>query len=189
MRKSRQEAAETRQRIVEAASNRFRLQGIGSTGLADFMGEAGLTHGGFYKHFASKEQVVQESVALAVDALRDKLHEASDAPPAGRGLKGIVDLYLSTEHRDNVMEGCPFVALSGELTRCSDEVRAVVTSGLTEVVELLVAQLPDMPVAAARKKAWVMLSTMVGALSIARMVNDDALSASILRDARKSLYP
>jgi TetR/AcrR family transcriptional regulator, transcriptional repressor for nem operon len=189
MRKSRQEAAETRQRIVEAASNKFRLQGIGSTGLADFMSEAGLTHGGFYKHFASKEQVVQESMALAADSLLDTLQSASEIQPDGRGVKAIIDRYLSIEHRDNVVGGCPFVALAGELARGSEEVREVATSRLTDLAELIAAQLPDMPAAAARKKAWVMLSTMIGAMSVARMVNDEALSASILREARKSLYP
>jgi TetR/AcrR family transcriptional repressor of nem operon len=189
MRKSRQETAETRQRIVEAASNKFRLQGIGSTGLADFMGEAGLTHGGFYKHFASKEQVVQESMALAADSLLDTLESALAAQPAGRGVKAIIDRYLSTEHRDNVVGGCPFVALASELARGSEEVRDMTTASLTHLAELIAGQLPDMPPAAARKKAWVMLSTMIGAMSVARMVNDDALAASILRDARKSLYP
>ncbi|QYD73479.1 TetR family transcriptional regulator [Paraburkholderia edwinii] len=187
MRKSRLETAETRQRIVEAASSKFRLQGIGSTGLADFMGEAGLTHGGFYKHFSSKDQVVQESVALAADALQETLESAVACTPANRGVKAIVDRYLSPEHLENVVDGCPFVALSGELARGTEEVRQITTHSLVDLAELIASQLPDMPSAAARKKAWVMLSTMIGAMSVARMVNDEALSASILREARKSL--
>ncbi|CAB3745798.1 TetR/AcrR family transcriptional regulator [Paraburkholderia solisilvae] len=194
MRKSRQEAAETRQRIVEAASSRFRLQGIGSTGLADFMGEAGLTHGGFYKHFASKDQVVQESMALAAAELTEVLRTAAAVQPASRGLKAIIDRYLSIGHRDNVVDGgCPFVALASELARGSDEVREIATASLNELADLITAQLPahypDLPAAAARKKAWVMLSTMIGAMSVARVVNDEALSDSILRETRKTLYP
>jgi TetR/AcrR family transcriptional regulator, transcriptional repressor for nem operon len=187
MRKSRLETAETRQRIVEAASSKFRLQGIGSTGLADFMNEAGLTHGGFYKHFASKDQVVQESVALAADSLQETLEGALAATPANRGVKAIIDRYLSPDHLDNVIGGCPFVALSGELARGSEEVRQIATKSLVDIVELIASQLTDMPMAAARKKAWVMLSTMLGAMSVARIVIDEALSVSILREARKSL--
>jgi TetR/AcrR family transcriptional repressor of nem operon len=187
MRKSRQETAETRQRIVEAASSNFLAKGIDGTGLADLMGEAGLTHGGFYRHFESKEQVVQESLALAADSLRDEMMSVLAKSPGSGGLKAIVDHYLSVEHRDNLSGGCPYVALAGELARSSEEVREITTSNLLSLIDLIAGQLPDMSPAAARKQALVVLSTMVGALSLARVVTDTKLSASILHEARKSL--
>ncbi|WP_250494962.1 TetR/AcrR family transcriptional regulator [Caballeronia sp. GAWG1-1] len=183
MRKSRQEAAETRERIVESASTRFRENGIDGTALADLMAQAGLSHGGFYKHFGSKEQVVLESLELASDTLRETM---SSALTRKSGINAAVADYLSPEHRDNAGAGCPFVALSSELARSSDEVRTAATAGIERLVELFAGNL-DEPPAAARKQALVMLSTMIGALTLARMVNEPALSDTILREARKAL--
>lgn len=187
MRKSRQETAETRKRIVEAASNRFRESGIDGTALADLMAQAGLTHGGFYKHFESKEQVVLESLQVATESLRASMADALASTPGSRGVNTALAGYLSPDHRDNAAGGCPFVALAGELARSGDEVRDAATAGVVELVELIARHLDDLPPAAAKKKTLVMLSTMVGAVSLARMVNDEALSASILREARKAL--
>src|SRR5262245_55975207 len=110
MRKSRAEAAETRRRIVRAAARRFREQGIAATGLADLMEAAGLTHGGFYKHFSSKDQLVAEATAEALGTL---LEEMAALPTVGAA----VAAYLSPRHRDNPASGCPLAALGGELAR------------------------------------------------------------------------
>jgi TetR/AcrR family transcriptional repressor of nem operon len=187
MRKSRQEAAETRQRIIEAASSRFRENGIDGTALADLMAQAGLTHGGFYKHFASKEQVVLESLQLAAGSLRESMKFSLSRSTDIRGLNAAINDYLSPEHRDDPGGGCPFVALASELARASDEVRDATTEGIVNLVDLIASRLGELPPAAAKKKALVMLSTMMGALTIARMVNDEQLSATILREARKAL--
>ncbi|TAL97773.1 MAG: TetR/AcrR family transcriptional regulator [Paraburkholderia sp.] len=187
MRKSRQETAETRQRIVEAASSRFRETGIDGTALADLMADAGLTHGGFYKHFGSKEQVVLESLQLAADSLRESMASTLSRSSGSRGLNAAIASYLSPEHRDDPGGGCPFVALASELARGSDEVRDATTTGLVGLVDLIAGHFDELPPAAARKKALVVLSTMIGALTMARMVNDEQLSATILREARKAL--
>src|SRR4029077_1838024 len=113
LRKSKEEAAETRRRIVAAAAGEFREHGIVAPGLADLMQAAGLTHGGFYKHFESKDQVVAEACAEAARVLREKL-EAT--PSKGR----VLGSYLSTRHRDDPAAGCPLAALGSELAR-SDE--------------------------------------------------------------------
>jgi TetR/AcrR family transcriptional repressor of nem operon len=112
MRKSKQEAAETRQRIVEAASGEFRRKGIGGTGLADLMAAAGLTHGGFYKHFDSKDQVVEESLTLAAESLVYALESKLSTSSGDQGLNAAIADYLSMEHRDNEADGCPFVSAS-----------------------------------------------------------------------------
>ena len=108
MRKSREEAAQTRRRIVEAASCEFRKNGIVATGLNDLMKAAGLTHGGFYKHFESKDQLVAEATTAAVDALL----EGMAAHPT---ISAAVAAYLSTRHRDNPASGCPLAAIGSEL--------------------------------------------------------------------------
>jgi TetR/AcrR family transcriptional regulator, transcriptional repressor for nem operon len=189
MRKSKQEAAETRQRIVDAASTEFRLRGIDGTGIADLMAAAGLTHGGFYKHFDSKEQVVQESLTLAANSLADSIGSKLSNVSDFRGLYAAIAEYLSIDHRDDASGGCPFVALGSELARSSDSVRGATTAGYLRLVDIIARQFSEMPPAAARRHALVMLSTMIGALTMARIVNDADLSASILRNARKHLTP
>src|SRR6185312_7276972 len=105
MRKNRQDTEDTRRRIVDAASREFREQGIDGTGLAGLMAAAGLTHGGFYKHFASKEQVVEESVALAMDALAGAVEQTLATSHGARGVDAIVANYVSPAHRDDRSEG------------------------------------------------------------------------------------
>src|SRR5262245_57866054 len=108
MRKSKLEAAETRRRIIRTAAAEFRRKGIRSTGLSDVMATAGLTHGGFYRHFASKDQLVAEACAAAMASL-DETAAASACRGAGKqGLAALLTNYLSTGHRDNVADGCPF---------------------------------------------------------------------------------
>lgn len=187
MRKSRQDAAETRQRIVEAASAEFRLNGIAGTGLTDLMAAAGLTHGGFYKHFESKDQVVEESVTLAVESMMEAMKHTVSASPGKRGFHAAIAAYLSMDHLDDASDGCPFVALGSEVARSSDDVRKATTAGFRKVVDLFASQLDGMSRAAARKEALLMLSTMIGAMTMARIVTDPDLAASILREANKSL--
>src|ERR1700690_2354531 len=117
MRKSRDEAAQTRRRIVEAASSEFRKSGIVATGLIDLMKAAGLTHGGFYKHFASKGQLVAEACAAALsppEAAAMLPPEAAATKKGREGLKARAAAYLSAGHRDNPQAGCPFAALGSE---------------------------------------------------------------------------
>lgn len=187
MRKSRKETAETRQRIIEAAATEFRRDGIVGTGLADFMASAGLTHGGFYKHFESKDEVVRESLELAADTWIDSMESMLSRSSGTRKLSSAINNYLSLKHRDDAAGGCPFVALGSELARASEAVRDTATCGIEKLIDLIAGELHDMPPAAARKQAQVMLATMIGAMTMARMVTDAELSASILRQARKSL--
>jgi TetR/AcrR family transcriptional regulator, transcriptional repressor for nem operon len=182
MRKSREEAAQTRKRIVTAASGEFRKKGIVATGLNDLMGAAGLTHGGFYKHFESKDQLVAEACAEAVEtAIFERL-----AGAASQGA-GAAAAYLSTDHRDNPATGCPLSALGSELARSGEKTREAATAGFLRLVEIMAAKLGKLPPATARRRALVAVSTMIGALTMSRIVTDPELSAEILKAAEKSL--
>jgi TetR/AcrR family transcriptional repressor of nem operon len=175
MRKSREEAAETRRRIVKAAAREFREKGIVATGLADLMKAAGLTHGGFYKHFDSKDQLVAEATAAALDTLLEGLaaHPTIDAAVAA---------YLSTRHRDNPSSGCPLAALGGELARFDKKAREAATAGFVRLVDILAGKAGT---AGARRRALVAAATMIGAVTISRVVTDPRLSDEILRAAEK----
>jgi TetR/AcrR family transcriptional repressor of nem operon len=179
MRKSRQETSETRQRIVEAASVEFRRNGIGGTGLSGLMTAAGLTHGGFYRHFQSKDQVVAEACGAAIDGLISELEEVAD----NRGFDAIVGHYLSAHHRDALDQSCPYAALGSELVRSNDQVRAIATQGLERVIGVLAAQSESGNSESERARALVAMSTMMGALTLSRMASHPALSAEILETA------
>jgi TetR/AcrR family transcriptional repressor of nem operon len=182
MRKSREEAAQTRRRIVESASCEFRKSGIVATGLNDLMKAAGLTHGGFYKHFASKDQLVAEACAEAVEtAICERLAAAASET------RGAAAAYLSTGHRDNPAAGCPLAAIGSELGRSDETTRAVATEGFLKLVEITAGQFGKARPADARRRALVAVSTMIGALTMSRMVADPELSAEILEEARRSL--
>ena len=187
MRKSKQEAAETRERIVEAAAAEFRRNGISATGLSDLMAAAGLTHGGFYRHFASKDQLVAEACATAVDSVVTMFEEALARHGEGNGLKAAAASYLSARHRDGLSDGCPFAALASELVRAGDATRAKATEGLKRVVDLLAGGYAGLRPDSAKRRALVALSTMVGALTLARLVIEPKLSDLLLRDAAKHL--
>jgi TetR/AcrR family transcriptional repressor of nem operon len=187
MRRSRREAAETRRHIIESAATEFRNNGIDGTGLAGLMAAAGLTHGGFYKHFDSKERVVEEALTFAFESLVGSARRASSASAGNRGLQTLISGYLSDDHRDDAGHGCPLAALGCEIARGSDSVREAVTIGFLEMVDLIADQIDGMPPAAARKEALWMFSTMVGAVTMARVVTDPEVSAAILRETRKHL--
>ncbi len=180
MRKSKEEAAETRRRIITAAAGEFRERGIVATGLAALMQTAGLTHGGFYKHFESKDQVVAEACAEAVRVLLEKLE---DAPSKG----SVLESYLSIRHRDDPATGCPLAALGSELARSDDKTRAAATEGFLRLVNVLAGKSGRVPPEVARRRALVAVSTMIGAVTMSRVVTDAELSAEILMEAEKSL--
>jgi TetR/AcrR family transcriptional repressor of nem operon len=184
VRKSREEAAQTRKRIVTAAAGEFRKNGIVASGLNDLMKAAGLTHGGFYKHFESKDQLVTEACMEAVEtAIRERL-----AAAASEGA-GAAAAYLSTGHRDNPASGCPLSAIGSELARSDEETRAAATDGFLRLVEIMAGQFGSIPPDVARRRALVAVSTMIGALTMSRIVSDPKLSAEILRSAEEHLTP
>jgi TetR/AcrR family transcriptional regulator, transcriptional repressor for nem operon len=180
---------ETRRRVVEAASSRFRRDGIGGTGVAALMADAGLTHGGFYAHFASKDDLVQEAVSAALSKTRDLL--ASEAKKArergGDGLARLVEVYLSPAHCDKPEAGCAVAALAPELARHDPAIRDVLTKQIQEIVSIIAAELPPTQSKdTAYAVAYGIFGTMVGTLQLARVVNDAALSETIISSGRAS---
>jgi TetR/AcrR family transcriptional repressor of nem operon len=177
MRKSREEAAESRKRIVEAAACEFREKGIVATGLADLMKAAGMTHGGFYKHFESKDHLIAEACAVAVQEVMKRM----EAQPT---INAAVAGYLSIRHRDNPGSGCPLATIGCELARTDETTREVATAAFERLVDLLAGNSNEKN---ARRRALVAASTMIGAVTMSRVVNDAKLSAEILQEAEKSL--
>src|SRR6266481_2794116 len=184
MRKSKQEAAVTRQRIIRAAAAAFRKNGIAGTGLSDLMAAAGLTHGGFYRHFDSKDQIVAEACAAAGESAIATFF-SNKSPQSG--LKARVAKYLSPAHRDDPSAGCPLAALGSEIARCDEKTRAAATQAFLELVNIIAAESGETRSDVARRRAWVAAATMIGALTMSRIVTDSYLSSSILREARKQL--
>jgi TetR/AcrR family transcriptional repressor of nem operon len=187
MRRSKQEAAVTRQRIVKAAAASFRKNGIAGTGLSDLMAAAGLTHGGFYRHFASKDQIVTEACTAAAASLVEQLAASTANKSPQRGLKAIVENYLSAAHRDEPADGCPIAALGSELARADERTRAAATQALTRFTEVIASRFGKIPPDVARRRALVAAATMIGALTISRIVTESELSADILRETAKHL--
>lgn len=177
MRKSREEAAETRKRIVKAAACEFREKGIVATGLADLMKAAGMTHGGFYKHFESKDQLVAEACAEAVE---EAIGGMEAQPTLGAAVAG----YLSARHRDNPASGCPLAGFGGEIARADAKTREAATAGFERLVRLLEGKSKARD---ARRRALVAASAMIGAVTMSRVVSDPELSAEILSEVERSL--
>lgn len=186
MKVSREQAAENRERIIDVAGKLFRERGFYGIGVADLMKAAGLTHGGFYGHFKSKEDLIAQASARANEMTCEKWSEA-----AGRHSEGafaeLAGQYLSVAHRDNPGLGCAFAALGSEAGRQGEAVRSVFSEGLESLVGILGKLLPGRSAAAKRRKALAAMAQMVGALAIARAVDDDALSQEILAAAREEL--
>jgi len=186
MRVSREQAAENRERIIATAARLFREKGFDGIGVADLMQAAGLTHGGFYGHFASKEDLVAQACARTFAR-----SIAAWGRSAGQGRRGalaaIAGSYLSVEHRDHPGHGCLLAALGTDVARQSPSVRRVVTEGLLGLVGLLTRVVPGRSATAKRKRALAMMASLVGALVLARAVDDDTLSEEILRATAASL--
>lgn len=186
MKVSREKCAENRDRIVAAASALFREKGFDGVAVADIMRQAGLTHGGFYGHFESKDDLAAEAsrAALARSAAtwgRIIDREKSDPLPA------LVHHYLSERHRDEPANACIFTTLAPDAARRGGAVQAAFTDGLKPLIDLLVRVVPGADDAARRQKALAAMSEMVGALVLARIVGDPAFSDEILAAATKDL--
>jgi TetR/AcrR family transcriptional repressor of nem operon len=181
LRKSRLEAAQTREAIVAAAADLIRRTGIAEASLADMMAAAGLTHGGFYRHFRNKEHLISE----ALSAAGEKAIATIGQKMAKGGLKAAVDGYLSTSHRDSPTPICPFAALGSEMARSRKVTKAAATEVLEKLFVTLAGDAPDRE--EARGDAIVALSMMIGAMTLARIVADSDLSSEILDRAKDHL--
>ena len=186
MRVSREHAAQNRDRIVEVAAQLFRERGFEGIGVADLMKEAGLTHGGFYGHFSSKEDLIAEASARALrHSLASWSKVAARAP--GDPLSAIAGVYLTGTHRDHPGAGCLLAALGPDVSRQGPAVRHAITGHVRSAFDLLTNLVPGKSKAAKRQKAISSYATLVGAMVMARAVDDCALSQEILNAGLASI--
>ena len=179
----------THERIVEAAARAIRRSGYSGTGVADIMKDAGLTHGGFYAHFSSREAMLAEAADRAgAEAVAASTRVAATAPPE-QALQRLLHAYLSKEHVKGVEMGCPVAALGSEMPRQAPEVRRAATRRIKEMIDVVARQSPDWGQPGAHEHALVTVATMVGALLLARAVDDSKLSDALLKAALKHLAP
>lgn len=181
---SRLDKQKTHERIVAIASQRLRERGLEGIGVADLMKEAGLTVGGFYKHFASRDDLVAEAVQSAFGSWGRKLADQG-IKPADLSLSEVAANYMSPHHRDGPGDGCPFPALTADLARSGPQARAIATARLKENLETFEGRVSGEGSAVKRKKAIVAFSVMAGAVGLARVVDDEALSLEILEAVKE----
>jgi TetR/AcrR family transcriptional regulator, transcriptional repressor for nem operon len=189
MRHSKAEKEETHKRIVSMASRRFREEGLAGIGIADLMKEAGLTVGGFYKHFSSRDALVAEAVGLALELWKNQVDAAaSGGPPVT--YESLVDQYLSDAHRDYPGAGCPVGALAGDLARSDKRTRALVSRKIRDNIELLatlIRKSNKTDEGSARSQAILTYCALVGAIGMSRAVLDERLSGEILKTVAQRL--
>src|ERR1700722_21003053 len=189
MRHSKAEKAKTHERIVAIASKRFREEGLAGIGIADLMKDAGLTVGGFYKHFNSRDALVAEAVGSALELWKRQVDAAAlGGPPVT--YESLVDEYLSEAHRNHPGTGCPVSALAGDLARSDRRTRALISRKIRDNIELLATLIRNRSQrdrGRARSQAVLTYSALVGAIGMARAVSDEELSREILKTVAQRL--
>jgi len=174
MKVSREQVAENRARILEAAGRLFRARGFEAVTVAEAMQAAGLTHGGFYGYFKSKDDLIAQSLAVLMN--RGQVGD--------RDLATYATAYLAPEHRENRAGGCGVAALGAEVGRGTAEARAEMTAGLRRQIETLARTAPGETAAERRQAAIGSWAAMVGGIVLARMSDDPALSDEVLAQTR-----
>ena len=179
----------TRRRIVEAAARRFRESGYRAAGVDQVMKDAGLTAGGFYAHFSSKEALLAEILGLSLEQVRSQLLEGLDGLSDDEWMRTVVKRYLSRSHRDQPGGGCPLPTLGGEIAREGTEPRLALQTYLQQLVGELTPRVPAAPGLEPEDRLLATISLLAGALMLARAVPDQDLSDRILRAARRLALP
>ncbi|WP_371425008.1 TetR/AcrR family transcriptional regulator [Tardiphaga sp.] len=187
MRYSKEHKLETHARIVKKASVRLREKGAHGIGVADLMKDAGLTHGGFYAHFDSREALVIEAFGYAMDRSTDRWRQLAGQAPPDQRLATIVDAYLSPQHRDNPGHGCAVPALGAEIARESPKTRKAFAAKLDKMIEMMSEQFHGGPSKSARKQAMAALATMMGTIVLARVAGNGELSEELLSAGREAV--
>ena len=187
MRYSREHKIETHARIVKKASVRLREKGAHGIGVADLMKEAGLTHGGFYAHFASREALVIEAFAYAMERSTQRWRKLAEQTAPEKRLATIVDSYLTRVHRDDPGHGCAVPALGAEIARESPKTRRAFAAKLEQMIDMVAEQIPDVPRKAARKQAMATMATMMGTMVLSRIAGNGEFSDEVLGAGRDAV--
>jgi TetR/AcrR family transcriptional repressor of nem operon len=186
MRYSREHKLETHARIVKKASVRLREKGAHGIGVADLMKEAGLTHGGFYAHFDSREALVIEAFGYAMDRGIERWRRVAGQIPPDKRLSTIVEAYLTPTHRDDPGSGCAVPTLGAEIARESPKTRRAFAAKLEQMIDMIADQIPGVSPKAARKQAMATLATMMGAIVMSRIAGSGEFSDEILSAGREA---
>jgi len=176
---------ETRERIVLAASRRFRRSGAG-VGIGALMKVLKLTHGGFYRHFRSKDELLSEALMKAFDEMRRRIQRAVEQVPPERKLRTLIETYLSDAHCADAAGGCPIAALGSEIARYPRAARAIMDRAIHEIASTAARLMPGNSEEERCQNALVLFSGMAGTLAVARAVEDEQLRQRILKAARKT---
>lgn len=178
---------ETHEKIVKDAARRVRSEGLNGAAVAAVMRDTGLTHGGFYKHFRSKDDLLVESLHEAFEEVMALLVEAAEQAPPESAWKAIVKTYLSAGHCNHPERGCPLAALASELARAGKDIKAQVLAGMTNYRDRMLPFMPGRRAVDKERAFTVIFSTMVGAVEIARMMPDPASREKLLASTRDFL--
>jgi TetR/AcrR family transcriptional regulator, transcriptional repressor for nem operon len=187
MRYPAQHKAETHRKIVKDASRRVRAEGINGAAVNAVMRDAGLTHGGFYKHFNSKDELLMESVSAAFADFADQLASVGEQARPGQGWKAIVKSYLSPGHSDHVGCGCPLAALGPELARADKAMKPRILAELVKYRDRILPYMPGRRTADKERAFFAIFSTMIGATELARLLPEGEPRARVLTSARDLL--
>ncbi|MBB5317589.1 TetR/AcrR family transcriptional regulator [Tunturibacter empetritectus] len=187
MRYGPEHKGEVHQKIVKDGSRRVRTEGITGAAVSAVMRDAGLTHGGFYKHFGSKDELLMESVCEAFREMSDSLVEAGERSQPGTAWKAIVKAYLSVEHCDHAEDGYPLTALAPELARADKAMKAPMLGELVKYKNRMLPFMPGRRTADKERAFFSIFSTMIGTVEIARMLPEPAMREKVLASAREFL--
>jgi len=178
---------EVHRKILKDASRRVRAEGIAGAAVSSVMRDAGLTHGGFYKHFGSKDDLLTESLSEAFREIADRLTQVAEKSKPRTAWKGIVKAYLSPEHCDHAESGCPLAALAPELARADHAIKAAIGREMMKYKSRMLPLMPGRRAADKERAFSAIFSTMIGAVAIARILPDQAARARVLASARDFL--
>ena len=186
MKVSKDVMANHKEQIIKVAARRFRQRGFEGVSVAEIMNEAGLTHGGFYRHFSSKDELIAIATLRAVSETVAKWQKIADDATGDR-LEAVVHSYLSVRHHDHPETGCLVAALGGELSRQPRPVKDAATNAGRQMIDFLSGIAPGKTKALRRKQAIVVLASMAGGMILARMTSDNELREEILKDVANAV--
>ncbi len=175
---------QVRQRIVDAASRRFRGRGSENVAIADLMSELRLTHGGFYRHFKGKEQLFNEAFLAAAAETQSRMKAAAEQAPPGRELEAIITRYLSAGHCENPSQGCPIATLAAEISRHPKSTRVTLDRAIRQTASGMARFMPGRTAAERERAAIVLFASMAGTLMLARATAAEGIRRDILETAR-----
>jgi TetR/AcrR family transcriptional regulator, transcriptional repressor for nem operon len=179
-----EQKAETYQKILTAAARSFRKHGSESNGIARLMKELGLTHGGFYRHFKSKDDLYVEALSRAFEEIGNRMEAVAEVAPKGQELRAIIEHYLSVEHLNDAATGCVIAALAPEIARQPVEVRKRINQAMQRYRERMLRFFPGRSAEERRAQFFVLIPGMAGVLGIARAIVDPRRQEEILEAAR-----